>query len=230
MQTIANTNATSLSRQHTRLDHSHLPMAVSRRMPLASLLTITKEPEYAWLVFESFWKELLLPDRPPILFSLDGLSHIMRISDYRSRSFEPIHSHDLGLVRVFADALGGKTKFKNGAIIMGITTGSNAGRTNPSLNKAIEQVAAAQAGKEIPPRDPFLRTYDDRVFESMNGVDVFDIKGLSKPEARSLMEYWAASGILRMRVDERSVSEKWTTAGGGIVSQMEKVNLFTLRP
>lgn len=206
----------------------HLPISVNRGTTLAALANATKEPEFAWPVFQAFWKELLLPGRPPILFSLDGLSHIMRISDYRSPSFELIHSHDLSLIRLFTDALGGKTQFANGAAILGVCTKGNS-PIIPSMEKALEQAQAAQNGLPIPPRDPFFAKYDERVFDALKGVKTLNVRGVSKQEARSLMEYWAASGILRMRVDEKNVSEKWTLAGSGILGEMERVALYDVR-
>ncbi|GAW14298.1 hypothetical protein ANO14919_036990 [Xylariales sp. No.14919] len=228
MQAIYQTNQSILSQYKVELDHLQLPISVTRNMTLAGLLNATKEPEFSWPVFQAFWKELRLPGRPPILFSLDGLAHIMRVSDYRSPAFELIHSHDLSLVRMFTEALGGKTSFANGAVILGVTSKGNA-PIIPSMEKAIAQASAAQKGEQIPPRDPFSRKYDERVFDSLRGVKVLDVQGVSKIEARALMEYWAASGVLRSRVDEKNVSEKWTMAGNGVVAEMERVAFYDLR-
>ncbi|KAI0596621.1 mitochondrial ribosomal death-associated protein 3-domain-containing protein [Biscogniauxia sp. FL1348] len=239
MQAIHATNLSLLSQHKVQLDHLYLPIAVTRGMSLASMLSTTKEPEFAWPVFQAFWKELLLPGRPPVVFSLDGLAHIMRVSDYRSPDFELIHSHDIGLVRLFADAIGGKTRFPNGAVVLGITCKGNAPLL-PSMDVALGQAAALQARREaaspeeaaeieVPQRDPFYRHYDERVFDALKGVRVLDIHGLSKPEARALMEYWAASGIVRMRVDEKAVTEKWTIAGAGVVGEMERSALYAIR-
>lgn len=228
MQIIHQTNQAILTEQRVQLDHIHLPISVSRNMTLAALLTATKEPEFAWPVFQAFWKELLLPGRPPILFSLDGLAHIMRISDYRSPAFELIHSHDFTLVRMFTDALGGKTAFPNGAVVLGVT-GKRNGPLIPSMEKAIAQAVAAHKGEELPARDPFYRKYDERVFDALRGVKVLDVQGVSKAEARAIMEYWAASGIMRVRVDEKQVTEKWTMAGGGVLAEMERVVMHDFR-
>lgn len=228
MQTIHQTNQAILTRHKVQLDHIHLPISVSRNMTLAALLNATKEPEFAWPVFQAFWKELLLPGRPPILFSLDGLAHIMRISEYRSPAFELIHSHDLALIRMYTDALGGKTAFPNGAVVLGVTGKGNAPLI-PSMDKAIAQAAAVQKGEVVPARDPFYRKYDERVFDSLRGVRVLDVQGVSKAEARAIMEYWAASGILRARVDEKQVAEKWTMAGGGVLAEMERVVMHDFR-
>ncbi|KAI4865152.1 mitochondrial ribosomal protein [Hypoxylon rubiginosum] len=228
LQAIYKANQSVLSQYKIELDHMHLPVAANRGMTLAALANATKEPEFAWPVFQAFWKELLLPGRPPILFTLDGLSHIMRISDYRSPAFELIHSHDLSLIRLFTEALGGKTQFANGAGILGICTKGNS-PVIPSMEKALEQAAAAQAGTPVAERDPFFAKYDDRVFDALKGVKLLNVNGVSKKEARGLMEYWAASGILRTRVDEKNVSEKWTMAGSGILGEMERVALYDVR-
>ncbi|KAI1333180.1 mitochondrial ribosomal death-associated protein 3-domain-containing protein [Xylariaceae sp. FL0255] len=228
MQSIHQTSGHILSQQKVIQDHMHLPIANPRGSTLAALLTATKDPDSAWAVFQAFWKELLLPGRPPILFSLDGLAHIMQNSVYRSPAFEIIHAHELGLVSLFADALGGKIAFPNGAAILGITSKGNA-PIIATMNKALEQASAAQKGEEIPARDPFYRKYDERVFESLKGVRILDINGVSKTEARSLMEYWASSGVYRSRVDEKNVAEKWTMAGGGILAEMERVALYPIR-
>ncbi|KAI0394836.1 mitochondrial ribosomal death-associated protein 3-domain-containing protein [Xylariaceae sp. FL0594] len=227
MQAIYQTNQAVLSRHKVQLDHIHLPVAVSRGTTLAALLNATKEPEFAWPVFMSFWKELLLPGRPPVLFALDGLSHIMKPSAYRNPAFEVIHSHDLGVVRMYADALGGKTQFVNGAAVLGITSRSN-GPVIPSVVKAVEQAAAKRKGEPIPEREPYQR-YDERVFDALRDVDVLDVQGVDKTEARALMEYWAASGILRQRIDEKAVTEKWTMAGRGVLAEMERVALYDIR-
>ncbi|KAI8635473.1 mitochondrial ribosomal death-associated protein 3-domain-containing protein [Xylariaceae sp. FL1651] len=227
MQAIYQTNQSVLSQHKVQLDHMQLPISVTRNMTLAAMLNATKEPEFAWPVFRAFWEELLLPGRPPVLFNLDGLAHIMRLSAYRSPAFELIHSHDLGIVRMFTDALGGKRAFPNGAAIIGITAKSNAPLI-PSMEKAIEQAVAAQKGQEVPPRDPFCK-YDERVFDTLRDVRVLDVHGVSKVEARAIMEYWAASGLLRLRVDEKNVTEKWTMAGGGVLGEMERVALYDIR-
>ncbi|KAI2606682.1 mitochondrial ribosomal protein [Hypoxylon sp. NC1633] len=227
-QAISKTNQEVLSQHKVELDHMHLPISVSRGMTLAALATASRDPDVSWQLFRAFWKELLLPGRPPILFALDGLSHIMRVSDYRTPAFEPIHSHDLSLIRTYADALGGKTKFPNGAAILGVCTKGNS-LVIPSMEKALEQAAAQQNGTPVPPRDPFFAKYDERVFDALKGVRVLNVRGVSKPEARALMEYWASSGMLRMRVDEKIVSEKWTLAGNGILGEMERVALYDVR-
>ena len=54
---------------------------------------------------------------------------------------------------------------------------------------------------------------------------IVKLEGLSKDETRALLEYAAESGLLRERVDDNFVGEKWTLAGGGIVGEVLKGGL-----
>lgn len=72
-------------------------------------------------------------------------------------------------------------------------------------------------------RDPF-KAYDARVmgvFEG-KGVQVQRMGGLGRSEARSLMEYWARSGIVRGVIGEKEVGEKWAISGGGVIGELER--------
>ncbi|KAK3115524.1 hypothetical protein LTR53_005019 [Teratosphaeriaceae sp. CCFEE 6253] len=55
-----------------------------------------------------------------------------------------------------------------------------------------------------------------------SGVRVVRVGGLTKGEARGVMEYYARSGMMRGSVTEGVVGERWTLAGGGVVGQIEK--------
>lgn len=94
------------------------------------------------------------------------------------------------------------------------------------MNLAIKQAEDRQAGREITQRDPFEKSYDPRVDAALTSIEVLRLKGLSKTEARGLMEYWAKSGVLRCKVDEESVTEKWALAGNGIVGEIQRTALW----
>jgi small subunit ribosomal protein S29 len=189
----------------------------------------TANPEASWSVFMALWDELSLPGRPPVLLAVDGLSHIMRHSEYMSAEVKPVHAHDLTLIRHFMDHLSGVKKLPNGGIVLGATSQSNA-PTSPALDFCIE---AAQARRKtpdnIPQWDPYKKA-DVRVMEALkdlrssepNDFDVIKVGGLSKEEARAIMEYYAESGMLRHRVDEGFVTEKWSLAGMGNIGELEK--------
>ncbi|KAJ4296119.1 hypothetical protein N0V88_004821 [Collariella sp. IMI 366227] len=232
IQAIKKANEKVLSKTYTVTAHPELPQNIGANTTLLTLLNAAKEPDAAWPVFQAFWNELTSTKaigRPPILFSLDGLAHIMKISDYRSPSYELIHSHDLALIRLFTDVLGGSAQFPAGGAVLAATSRNNAPR-NPSMELALSQREAEQTeGAEVPKKDPFLRTYDDRSEAVLRAVQVLRLKGISKREARGLMEYWAASGMLRASVDDKAVTEKWTLAGSGVLGEMERATLLTMR-
>lgn len=105
--------------------------------------------------------------------------------------------------------------------MMAATSNSN-NPVVPSLNLALAQLEGNEAVK----KDPFQK-YDERVLDvfSKKGegvVGVQRIGGVGKEEARSLMEYWAKSGVCRQRVDEGFVGEKWSLSGGGVVGELER--------
>ena len=78
-------------------------------------------------------------------------------------------------------------------------------------------------------RQPYFRGYDARVETALRSAQVMKLKGISKLETRSVMEYWAASGLLRTTIDEVAVSEKWMLSGNGVLGEMERAALLTMR-
>lgn len=195
---------------------------------LADLALGAKESEYAWPTLNALWTELTLPGRPPVLFGLDGLGHINKMSEYRDTSFKEVYAHDLALVRTFVDALSGKTKLPNGGAIIAATSENNCQR-HPSQELVLSQLEAGQAGQEIPKPDPYERKYDERAYDALKNSFVLRLEGVSKEEGRALMEYWGASGLVRDVLNTRTVSEKWALGGHGNVGEMERVALMTMR-
>ncbi|RCI15538.1 hypothetical protein L249_3573 [Ophiocordyceps polyrhachis-furcata BCC 54312] len=211
LQTILQVNGTVLSNLPLRLKWPHLGV-FGRNSTIADLLLNTKEIEYAWPTFEALWQELNQPDRPPILLSLDGLAHINKISDYLDPIMKPVHAHELTLVRLFIDALSGKTKFRNGGAVIAATSCSNSPQL-PSQDLVLSQIEAAQAGTEVPQANPYERGYDQRIHDALKTTFVLRVPNVSKEEGRALLEYWAASGVVKEVIDNRTVSEKWTLGG-----------------
>ncbi|KAK4205216.1 putative mitochondrial SSU ribosomal protein S23 precursor [Triangularia verruculosa] len=231
LQSIKKSNEKILAKLLSVSSHSELPQNITVNQPLLSLINAAKEAEGAWPVFQALWSELNAPaaaNRPPILLSLDNLPHIMKPSAYRSSAFEPIHSHDLSLVKLFVDALSGNTRFPSGGAVIAATNRNNGPRI-PSMELALKQRLAAQKGEEVERKDPYFKGYDERVERVLRSVEVLEVNRIGKREARSLMEYWAASGLLRTTVDEQTVSEKWTLGGGGVLGEMERAALLTMR-
>lgn len=237
MQNIRTANRAVLDRIYTTRSYEELTNPVADGASLNTLIESARETEQAWPVFSALWHELTLKSkgnpRPPLLFALDGLAFTMRVSDYRNTAFEQIHSHDLAIVRMFTDLLSGKTALPSGGAVIGATCRSNSAR-NPSMELAVGRQLARQRGvpeAELPPRDPYCSRYDARTDEVMEGtgIQVLDVSAVNKAEARSLMEYWAASGMLRATVNEREVTDKWQTGGNGVIGEMERAGLLSLR-
>ena len=198
---------------------NEIPIPVPPNISLSRLALLgAEDPEIAWPIFELLYRELTLPDRPPLLLCMDGLAHAMRNTQYISNTYQPIHAHQFTLIKWFLDHLSGASPLPNAGLVLASTSESNS-PVVPSLNLALSQLE----GNSAVQKDPFAR-YDERVlgvFEK-GGVEVKRMGGLSKEEARGLMEYWALSGVVRQRVDEGFVGEKWSLSGGGCVGELER--------
>lgn len=224
LRQIAKANDVVLSNLHVTQEHQ-LPVAIQPGITLARMAELgARDAELSWPVFQAFWTEITSEGRPPILMALDGLNHIMRDSAYRSPEFELIHAHDLTIVKAFVEYFSGMRQLPNGGAILAATTTGN----NPSsyaTSVAIKQKEDSLSGREITPPDPYKKI-DLRAFNSLQAAQLLKLKGLSRMEARGLMEYWASSGVLRQRVDEKSVTERWLLAGNGVVGEIERGALW----
>lgn len=164
----------------------------------------------------------------------------MTDSAYKTPAFKPVHAHELAIVDWFMRYLSGASPLPNGGMVLAATSQSNAPSV-PALNIALTELeelqtpSALRAGPAFIPkvyrpslRNPFIR-YDERVlsvFESKpEGLAIERIKGMSKDEARGLLEYYARSGVLRQKVSEELVAEKWTVSGGGVVGELERASI-----
>jgi small subunit ribosomal protein S29 len=227
-QILSASNRT-LSKLEISQEHQ-LPIPLQSNITLSRLAELgVRDPEIAWPVFYAFWTELSKPStakhpRPPILIAIDGLRHIMRPSEYRDPEFNLIHSHDLAFVKLIVDYLSGTSKLPNGGAVLAATSASSI-MPAPTFDLALEQgEARTSRAATIPQGSPF-KAYDERVLAALKYVEVTTLKGLTRQEARGLMEYYAASGVLRESINDRYVSEKWTIASGGIVGELEKSTL-----
>ncbi|KAL4920337.1 mitochondrial ribosomal death-associated protein 3-domain-containing protein [Aspergillus aurantiobrunneus] len=246
----ATANEAVLSKLRVSQQHPTLP-AVKPNMTLLDLAKIgVQDHANAWPVFEALWAELTATSaaagleknfspRPPMLVTVDGLGHWMQNSAYRNIKHELIHAHDLVFVRHFLDLLKpgkGRSTLPNGGALLYSTSASN----NPSIHAfdvALKQVAARHAGVDpSAPEFPLPRAYsypDPRILEAFNSpkptaakegmLNVQELGGLTRDEARGFLEYFARSGLLRETVSEEWASEKWTLAGGGVIGELEKL-------
>ncbi|PQE31082.1 mitochondrial ribosomal protein [Rutstroemia sp. NJR-2017a WRK4] len=212
-----------------QLSQKHdLPIPVQSNISLTRLCELgARDPEIAWPMFQAFWAEITAAGRPPVLMTLDGMQHIMSNSAYRNADYEIIHSHDLAVINHFIQYLSGEKAMPNGGAVMAATSRSHA-PVSQSTNLAIVQQLQRQMGsEEVAKRDPYEKKYDARADKALQKMEVMLLQGLSKEEARGLMEYWAASGVLRQRVDEKTVAEKWALAGHGVVGEIQRGALMT---
>lgn len=171
---------------------------------------------------------------------MDGLAHALKAETaYRTAAFKPIHALDLAVVDFFMGFMSGKNSMPNGGLVLGVTSTSNTIK-NPSLELALAHLGSQSKHEgpqlAVPEPDhhmsvsfngnPFM-AYDPRVLSIFHNnnpgkVEVQEVKGLSKEEAKGLMEYWARSGLVRDVVNDRFVGEKWTLSGGGVIGEMER--------
>lgn len=164
----------------------------------------------------------------------------MTDSAYKTPAFKPIHAQELAIVNWFMRYLSGTSPLPNGGMVLAATSQSNAPNV-PTLNLALAELEESRSG--APPRaepgtlplpyrpalrNPFIR-YDERVlsvFESKpGGLDLQRLAGMTKEEARGLLEYYAHSGVLRQKVSNTLVAEKWSVSGGGVVGELERASI-----
>ncbi|KAL1591459.1 hypothetical protein SLS60_011959 [Paraconiothyrium brasiliense] len=214
-----------------------LPLALPKNATLKQLIEIgVVNPEVSWPVFTALWEELTQPGRPPIMLAIDGTAHMMKESDYLNAEVNPIHSFDLTIIRHFIDHLSGAKSLPNGGVVLAATSQSNAPAT-PALDFSVQVAEARQVDPNALPRWNPYKNIDARVMEALkdlhspttkDGVkhlDVVNVGGLSKDEARSIMEYYAESGMLRAKVDDGFVTEKWSLAGMGNIGELERASV-----
>ena len=221
---ISKSNSAILESLQLTQEHQ-IPIPVQSNISLFRLCELgARDPDIAWPVFQALWTELTSDGRPPILFALDSLHCAMADTLYKSADFRPIHAHDLVILKHFTEYLSGSKDLPNGGAIIAATQRSHA-PINLTLNLAIQQAEDKQLKQPITPKDPFEKTYDPRAEAALSKVKILRLGGLDKLEARGLMEFWAQSGVLRSLVDEKTVAEKWSLAGHGVVAEIEKGTL-----
>jgi small subunit ribosomal protein S29 len=194
--------------------------------------------DLAWPIFRALWHEINLKSspeidtfgkRPPILLCVDNISHIFGETKYQVLNKEgrlsSIHSYDMVLPKLVIDCITGNESFGNGGMALGATSGSDRVTCHP-LEVGIK---LAESRKKNPDSlaslsdvwNPYDRI-DRRVLDSMMDLEVLELAGISKDEAREMIEYWAYNGLVRERVGDHWVSDRWTMSGGGLMGELEK--------
>lgn len=230
LSTIVKANEPVLSTMQLREKHD-LPIPVQSNISLSRFAELgARDPEVALPIFRALLKELTLPTqpkegegqfRPPLLLSFDAVDHVMRPSKYLDSNAQPIHAHDLALVDIYSAYMTGESKFRNGGMVLAAVSESNRA-SSPSLDHMLD----VRRSTETPQWDPYA-PFDSRVQDMMKKSLAVKIAGLSKAEAKGLMEYYAKSGLVREDVTDRLVSEKWSLSGQGIIGELERAAVRT---
>lgn len=249
-------NSSILSSLPLNQTHPSIP-ASSRLIPqksnLSDLATLgAKDPEIAHQVFEALWSELTTTtdkkegkERPPILMTLDGLIHISHPTTYMTPQMRHIHPYALHLSSHFISHLSGERRIPQGGLILAEHSQTNLPHQRiPTFELAMSQLASVYTAHDPPlassdiaeqvgrlpgfnPSEPHTHI-DTRVLSSLQRVPLSTISTLSKAEARTVLEYYARSGLIRGSVSEGMVTERWAVAGGGNVGELERVSLGRL--
>jgi small subunit ribosomal protein S29 len=198
----------------------------------------TLNSDLAWPIFRALWHEINLQNspttdafgkRPPILLCVDNISHLFGRTKYQVLNKEgdlsSIHSYDLVLPKLVIDCITGNESFGNGGIALGATSGTDKVTCHP-LDVGIKLAESRLKNPDSPASlsdiwNPYDRI-DRRVLDSMMNLDVLELAGVSKDEARQIIEYWAYNGLVRERVEGNWVSDRWTMSGGGLIGELEK--------
>ncbi|RKF55879.1 37S ribosomal protein S23, mitochondrial [Erysiphe neolycopersici] len=222
LDTIAKANSNVLRKITVKQAHPTIATSLEPNCSIYRLCELgAREPEFAWPFFLNFWSEITREGNPPIMMCLDGLSHILQNSLYLKTDLSYVHSQDLSIVKHFTDYLSGAKTVPNGGAFLAATNRSHA-PVSASLELAIKRSEDRVQNRQISQHDPYEKNYDYRSDKILADVEIFKLGGLTKNETRGLLEYWAKSGILRSRVDEKTVAEKWVLAGHGIAGEIQR--------
>lgn len=247
---LAHSNDKVISSLRPIYDHSAtLPKTAPKKFKSLKDLVLLGVNDYriAPQVWDAVWKELTAKSekaskdskRPPLLIAMDGINFWMGPTRYKTPEYQTIHSHQFTIIKHFMDIMFPTQEniLPNGGIVLACTTKSN----HPTL-PTFEYLIQAMEFRQNPPTtkdgkpakfeldlaytDPYKSKLDQRVWklsERIEYTDMVNLKGLSRPESRGLLEYFAQSGIFKEAVTDGTVNEKWSLSGGGIVGELCKL-------
>lgn len=224
---IHKANEKLLSKMQLAHTH-HFEVPIQSNISLSRLVELgANDPELAYPVWQALLKELTTPSQPgngleraPVLLSMDGIHHIMGDSKYLGPQLKPIHAQDLALSNDFCRYLNGSSMLGNGGIVLASTSSSNRPAT-PTFDYLLAEKVASTLGGPAPRWDAFT-VLDKKVEDAVRGVEIMQLGGITQKETKSLMEYYALSGLMRRYIANHLVGEKWSVSGGGIIGALER--------
>ena len=197
-----------------RLSQKHdLPMPVQGNISLDRFAEMgAREPDLAWPIYSALMKELTALSnpkggeglqRPPLFMSMDAMDHTMRPSAYLNADAKPIHAHDLSLIAHYLGCMNGSAALPNGGMVLAAVSESNRA-ASPSLDHILASKYGEQTNYSEPVWDPHAgwnakrkaewdpyAPFDERVGKALEKAEVLKVPGLSKEEAKGVMEYYA---------------------------------------
>ena len=246
LSTIVKANEKVLSTMEISMKHD-LPKPVQSNISLARFAELgARDPEIAHQIYVALMKELSAPSkaekgqqRVPLFIGFDAIDHAMGLSKYLDAQTKPIHAHDLALVNNFARYMTGENALPNGGMVLASVSESNRA-ASATMDFVLDTKYGTQTNwveprfnphtgwkaEPMPKWNPYA-PFDERVGKCLESAEAHKVEGLSKTEAKGLMEYYAMSGVLRNSVTERLVSEKWSVSGGGIIGELERATVRT---
>ena len=154
------------------------------------------------------------------------------MSQHRSADYKLLHAHQFTLVKQFLDLLfgGDPTPLANVGIVLGATTASN-NAVFTTFDLILDALPSSKeaSGEITPPSIMPYSTPDQRVLSLISSntqTSLTTLRGLSRHESKGLLEYFAKSGLFtEAPVNEKTVNEKWSISGGGIVGELCKLGV-----
>jgi small subunit ribosomal protein S29 len=244
LKSLSDANKPVLQSMLMSKTYPNIPLDTKNKVTLFQLAQQgVQDPTISWTVFQALWEELTLPNttdtkslgqRPPILYCADNISHLFTPSHYQivdgKGRLQPIHSLDFTLPRHFVDHIVGAKTLPNGGIVLGATSQSDLVRCPPlEVGIKMGEARVVAPGAELQVDDYWnpLQRIDQRALDLCLDLNVMTLKGVSREDARTLIQYWAFNGLVRERIVDSWVGEKWSLSGGGILGELEKAVVRT---
>ncbi|WPK25867.1 hypothetical protein PUMCH_003201 [Australozyma saopauloensis] len=127
----------------------------------------------------------------PVLFSVDNVNAIFekQFTNYFHKDMTPIHYSEFEIGSLIKQLMSGEFSFAKGGVLL-------------SESSDLGQSKTLKVGLKLQDLDPYAEDLDHPEAVSMmqnGGINTIALTNLSKPQARTLMEFWNESGVLQIR-------------------------------